>query len=361
MRPIFRSLLAVLALAALLAASGEQQLPVQKVVEFIKSSVSMKIPDKQVADYLKHVRLSNKLDDRTIEELQSIGAGPKTVAVLRDLRDSSASLAPPPKVAAAPKPVPIPPPDSLEQGRIIQAVREYAMNYTKQLPNYICVQVTRRYVDMGGTGSWRNLDTVTIRLSFYDGHEDYEVKLVNNQPVNNMKMEALGGTVSQGEFASMMADIFRAESETRFDWDHWATLRGKRVMVFSFDISQANSRYHLAVPDQKLDYVPAYRGTFYVDQDTNQVLRIVMTPYDVPPSYPIQDVKTVLDYDYTKIGDQEFLLPLKSVVSSRGGRYLTKNENEFRMYRKFGTESTIKFDTPEPLPDEKTKEQPVKP
>jgi hypothetical protein len=31
------------------------------------------------------------------------------------------------------------------------------------------------------------------------------------------------------------------------------------------------------------------------------------------------------------------------------------------MYRKFGAEATIKFDTPEPLPEEKINEQPPKP
>ena len=40
----------------------------------------------------------------------------------------------------------------------------------------------------------------------------------------------------------------------------------------------------------------------------------------------------------------------------RQGRYLTKNEVEFRLYRKFAAEASITFDTPDPLPDEKTQE-----
>ncbi len=44
----------------------------------------------------------------------------------------------------------------------------------------------------------------------------------------------------------------------------------------------------------------------------------------------------------------------------REGRYLSKNEVEFRLYRKFGAEATITFDTPDALPDDKTKEQPAK-
>lgn len=355
----FASLIFVF-VAACLAAGPDMRLSVDQLVAFIRSSVGLKQPDRQVADYLHRVKLSNRLDDRTIEELQGLGAGPKTVAALKDLRDSSATLAAPPPVVEAPKPAPIPGPDSIEQGKIISAVREYAMNYTKQLPNYICVQVTRRYVDQNAADAWRLVDTITTRLSYFDQHEDYKVVLVNNQPVTDIPMDKLGGTVSQGEFASMMLDIFRAESRARFDWDHWATLRGKRVYVFSYDIQQADSRYHI-IADRALDYVPAYKGLLYIDKDTNQVMRIVMTPYDLPVTFPIQNVKTVLDYDYTKIGESEFLLPLKSVVSSRSARYMTKNETEFRLYRKFGTESTIKFDTPEPLSEDKVKEKPPQP
>jgi hypothetical protein len=85
-----------------LTAAGEMPLTVAKLTDFIKSAVQLKQPDKQVAETLRHFRMTEKLDDRTIEELQSMGAGPKTVP-------------------APPKPVvvPIPPPDSVEQSKII--------------------------------------------------------------------------------------------------------------------------------------------------------------------------------------------------------------------------------------------------
>src|SRR5271154_77901 len=115
-----------------LAASAEMSLTVAKLVQFIHSAVELKQPDRQVAEYLKHVKMTEKLDDQTIEDLQGQGAGPKTVAALKELRDTSEKLkladaAPPP-----PKPVYIqkPGPDLTEQGKIIEETREYAKNYT---------------------------------------------------------------------------------------------------------------------------------------------------------------------------------------------------------------------------------------
>ena len=53
--------------------------------------------------------------------------------------------------------------------------------------------------------------------------------------------------------------------------------------------------------------------------------------------------------------------PLKAVIRMRQGHFQTKNEVEFRLYRKFTAEASITFDydTPAPLPEEKTEEQPA--
>jgi hypothetical protein len=350
--------LLVLVTAAVLTAASETNMTVAQLVMFIRSSVALKQPDVKVAEYLRKVKLTDKLDDRTIEDLQSLGAGAKTVAALRELSETSASLpvAPPPP----PKPVyvPPPPPDSVEQAKIIEEAREYAINYTKQLPNFICVQVTRRDSDPTGTGNnWYHGDTITARLS-YNGFENYEVILHNNQPVTNANMRQFGGMSSQGEFGSMMMEIFEPDSHAQFSWDHWGKLRGRKTYVFAYDIQQEYSKYRVEA-DDKLSIVPAYRGLVYIDEDTKMVVKIVMTPYDMPSTFPIHDITSSLDYDLETIGDQQYMLPLKSVLTSKRDRLMSKNDIEFRLYRKFGTESSIKFETPDPLPEDQTKEKPA--
>jgi hypothetical protein len=349
--------LLVLVTAAVLSAAGEMNLTVAQLVMFIRSSVQLKQPDRQVAEYLRHVKLKDKLEDRTIEDLQGLGAGPKTVAVLRELGEASASLT----VSAPPPPPPVyvppPPPNSEEQAKIIDEARDYALNYTKQLPNFICVQVTRRDSDPTGTGNnWYHGDTITARLS-YNGFENYEVILHNNQPVTNSNMRQFGGMSSQGEFGSMMNEIFEPESHAQFSWDHWGKLRGRKTYVFAYDIQQEYSKYRVEA-DDKLAIIPAYRGQVYIDEDTKMVVKVVMTPYDMPATFPIHDITSSLDYDLETVGDQQYMLPLKSVLTSKRDRQMSKNDIEFRLYRKFGTESSIKFETPDPLPEDQTKEKP---
>jgi len=112
--------------------------------------------------------------------------------------------------------------------------------------------------------------------------------------------------------------------------------------------------------EDNLNIVPAYRGLVYIDQDTKMVTKLTLDPYNLPETFPVRESHQSLDYDFEKIADSEFLLPLKAVLTVSRSRYGSKNETEFRLYRKFETGSTIKFDTtPEALPDDQTKEKPA--
>ncbi len=350
----------VLALLSVVA-YAQREMTVAQLISFIKSSVQLHTPDRQVAEYVHKIKLSNRLDDQTVEQLQGLGAGARTVAALRELSDSSAKLAaaPPPPAAAAP--AVIPPPDSMEQKRILAQLTEYARNYTKTLPNFICTQVTRKHVDPSGTESWISDGTVQEHLSYLNGEEDYKVVMVNDRPVTNVGHLQVGGNKSSGEFGTMLAEIFDPDSHTDFEWDHWATLRGRRNYVFFFRVLQGFSKYSIKDEQSGRTIVPGYHGLVYADRDTGMVMRITLECDKIPASFPVQQAGEVLDYDFQKIADREFVLPLKADMRSRAGRIMAWNEIEFRLYRKFGTETSISFDTPDPIPEDKLKEEPPKP
>ncbi len=342
-----------------LAVPAQLKMTVAQLVSFVKSSIELHHPDRQVADYLKKVTLSNRLDDRTIEELQGQGAGYRTVEALRALRDASKNLPPPVAEPPKPKPAPIPGPSSLEERKIIEDARQYALGYVKRLPDFICTQVTRRYVDPSGLEFWQRDDVITARLTYFEQKEDYKVVLINSRPTD-VSYDRLGGSTSTGEFGSLLKEVFDPETRADFRWERWATLRGRRMHVFAYRVLRSNSKWHVSY-ERRLDIVPGYNGLVYVDRDTRAVMRVTLEAQDIPSDFPVQQAGTTLDYDYAEISGQRYILPLRAVVRMRAGKFLSKNEVEFRMYRKFGAEAIIKFETPEPLPEEKINEQPPKP
>lgn len=332
-----------------------------QVMAFIQSSIRLHHDDEQVAKYVKKIRLTDRLDERKVEELQGMGAGPRTVIALRALASSSESLpAPAPPAPVTPRAA-IPPPDAAEQARILHEVIENARSYARTLPDYLCVEVTRKHFDPTGTENWRDLATVQEQVSYVDHKEAYKVVMVNGRAVANMEHENVGGSTLSGDFGSIFTEIFEEETHAEFEWDHWATLRGRRTYVFAFRVPQERSHFTISAGDGGQRFTAGYHGLVYADRETNTVMRYKFECDNIPIEFPVKDVRLDVNFDFVDIAGQKYVLPLKTEIWSRMGRYLSWNEAEFHLYRKFGTESSITFDTPDPLPEDKTKEEPAVP
>lgn len=348
---------AILLLAASSLALAQRQMTVAQLEQFVRSSIDLKHPDKQVADIVKNLKLTERLDTRAVETLQGIGAGPRTLEALRALSAASVGMPMP----APPKPVVtaagIPPPSEAQKKAILAEVTKNALEYTDGLPNFICTQLTKRHVDQGR--GFRLMDTIQEQLSFVDKEEEYKVVLVNNLPVQNVGHRQLGGTTSRGEFGTMLYQIFKPETKAEITWDRWATLRGRRMHVFEFRVLQRNSEYSIADEASGRQMIAGYHGLVYADAETKQVMRIKMD-LDGLEAFPIERVSLTLDYDFTDISGTKFVLPLRAELESRSGRYQSRNEVEFRRYERFSADATIIFDVPDEIPADQLQEQPLK-
>ena len=350
----------LLGLALGCAVALAQTWTVERLSQFIQSSVQLKQSDKDVAEYLSKVNLSEKLDDRAIERLEAAGVGPRTLHALMALRDRSAKLPAPKPAAPPPVYVPPPPPSATEQAAIIADVREYALNYSQNLPDFICTEVVKRSTapkPRSGDPDWREGDTLLIKLSYFEQKENYKLITINNA-VTRQDYEKVGGAKAFGDFGSLMRGIFEPASQTRFAFDHRSRLRERVVMAFNYHIDQANSRYEIRYEDGRHIF-PAYSGQVLVDEETHQVLRVTVKAEGIPADFPVKSAQTRLDYDYQELSGHKFLLPLEAVVDMSGDDYLTRNDEQFRIYAKYSADSSISFDTvpPPPLPEEKIKEK----
>jgi hypothetical protein len=354
MKAKFRLLSAFFVLA--LTVLAQRSMTVAEVIDFVDSQIKLKGDDRATADYLKGVKLTQKLEPRDVENLQARGAGVRTLQALRKLSEDSASLAaaPPPPTPPPPKP----PPSPAELTAILAAMKDYALNYTKNLPNYVCVQITRRRIEPTQRGYVPQGDEVQELLSFVDGKESYKVEMVNGKSEPNMKHEQLGGVVTSGEFGRLMSSIFDPESGTEFHWDHWATLRGPLMYVFAYSVPKSNgySMYH---GESKREYTSAYKGLIYFDVQAKVISEIQMETVGIPADFPIHEVKIKLDYAPTKISGQEYVLPYRFELTSKEVSAETTNRADYRLYQKFGAEASITFGDIEPIPEDQLKEQPV--
>jgi hypothetical protein len=358
------SQLIFLLVALAVAASAQVKMTVVQLVDFVKSSVQLHEDDRKVAETVQKIHLTNQLDAHTVETLQTLGAGRLTVSALRTLMTDSASLpaapalAPAPKVAAAPMAAP----DAAQQKEILAAVTENALNYSDRLPNFICLQVTQRFVDRAGGDHFVPTDKIAERLSYFEHKEDYKVISVNDAPVTNRKHEQLGGATSSGEFGTMLREIFDPQSQTEFQWERWGKLRDHIMHVYSFRVRLENSQYHITAEEVKRTVTVGYHGLIYADRDSRSVMRITMEADDIPSDFPIRSASETLDYDTIAISGEKFILPLKVEMQMRDGKSAMKNQAAFRLYNKFGADTSITFDAADAAtpPDGKAASPPAK-
>ena len=251
------------------------------------------------------------------------------------------------------------PPDSVEQKNVLVDATEYVIHHEINLPNFICTQVTRRFEDATGKSAWRPIDIIVERLTYYDHKEDYQVVELNGRSAN-VPHNRLGGASSSGEFGSVMKGIFAPDTETQFTWQSWFTLRGRRMHVYAYSVRANRSNYHIVLPNRSIDLAAAYHGLIFIDSRKHFVHRITLHADGIPPAFPVQDVSLALDYEYTRIGDGDYLLPLSFELRSREGNVTIKNDVDYEDYRKFGSDATIKFGSANPSVGENPRNGPVK-
>ena len=231
------------------------------------------------------------------------------------------------------------------QSQSLNAASGLAAAYVRDLPNFLCTLLIRRAENLNDSG-WKGRDSLRVQLGFADGREHYRLLSVNEMPVNR-PYRSIGGAISEGDFGSLLAEIFRPRS-AEFHWDHWARLRNRIVQVYRYEITQPKSAYELqfaGAKGQPLTAVTAHHGYVYIERDSSYILRIEQVA-DPPAKFPIRAANTVIDYDWNDVGGQQYLLPLRAEVTMDTSALRSLNVVEFRDYRKFTADTQIRFDEP---------------
>jgi len=228
-----------------------------------------------------------------------------------------------------------------DDARITQT-RAWAASFTQGLPNFVCQQVTTRYIEESKSSGWQPLDVVTAKVVYEDGKEKYQEITVGGKRTNKGMME-LGGSTSTGEFASILMSLFEGQrAQFRFS-ESTSLTGGVAAAVYDFKVPLRHSDWTIRVGGQAL--MPAYNGSVWIEKTDPKVRRIEMQAINIPKDFPDDAVESTVDYDQVRLGERMFLVPVHSEILScqRGTTICTKNTIDFRDYHKYSGESTIEF------------------
>jgi hypothetical protein len=222
-------------------------------------------------------------------------------------------------------------------------IRAWSESYMQSLPDYMCIQTTKRHAQSARLDAWPLSDEIRQSVVWSGHRETYEILSVNGKPFDK-DLSKLGGNISTGEFGTLMDRLFDPESATEFGFERRTTLRGVPVDVFAYRVSNAHG-YTLYSGSQK--YESAWEGLIYADHANGTVLRIGMECIGIPVNFPVHHLSMRLDYGPAKIGSREYILPAHFELTQESSGGVTKNYADYGSYRKFETEASFSTDTPE--------------
>jgi len=257
-----------------------------------------------------------------------------------DEDDGTPATAPPAKVAAE-RPTPAAPPINPRRA-FIEKARAAAVAYMEGLPNYVCQEMTTRYVSETRNPSWQVIDVVSAEVVYENRKESYRNLTINGKPTKKAPEDT--GAWSSGEFGTILRNLFEPGTDADFKYAEDDTIAHQAASVYKFAVERLRSSWKIWVPGQYI--LPAYKGSVWVDKQSANTLRIEMQAYEIPEGFPRIAVESAVDYDYITLGTPEkFLLPVRAEVLScaRGSNECERNVIEFRNYHKFTGESVIKF------------------
>jgi len=255
-------------------------------------------------------------------------------------------------------------PTEKEAVEVLSKTRAATLAAVEEMPDFVVKQQIARSAAYAGTNNFRNLDRLVVAVSYRaSGQEEYRVLsrngILENNPKAKQTYEEVGGTSSTGEFVTVLAKIFKPESETKFEIVDTDTIRTRRALVYDYSITRDKAQQRITASGVFDDTtITGMKGRVWIDRENFRVLRVESSATEIPEGFVIRAANRTIDYDWVTIADEKYLLPSLSDVrlTSRENRnlYETRNVIRFKEYQKYGSEVKI-LDDEEEVPEEKPK------
>jgi hypothetical protein len=230
-------------------------------------------------------------------------------------------------------------------------VCEFAVNFLRRLPDFVCDQTTTTEGRMRTT-------VVKEKVQFVGGHETYSDVTINGQaelPNEYNSYVTLGARklISAGELGSDLVDLFTPPIAADFQFRRDEKLGRFQASVFSFHLPADKNTFWLLRDSRGVSVHPEYQGEIWVDRASERVVRLSLQPTRLPYNFGFENAEITVEYEEVPItGAGTFLLPSRSETKACM-RYAelrdpvcTKSKLLFHDCRKFAAKSRLVTETP---------------
>jgi len=226
-----------------------------------------------------------------------------------------------------------------------------------RLPDYTCQQTVERSVRRKQKGRFELVDALRLEVALVDGKELFSWPGQKSFDDRELSDLVGGGTIGNGTFGLHARSVFLSNAPT-FRYAGQTTLAGTAVLRYDFQVPQFRSGYRIKVGDQKA--VVGYYGSFFVSSSNLELLRLEIEADEIPPYLGLSSAGDAIDYGRVRIGENDFLLPVSSVLTMVDVHGVeSRNRSFFSHCRQYTGESVLTFAEPSPQEDRPLPSEPI--
>ena len=265
----------------------------------------------------------------------------------------------------------------------LEAARSKALLYAESLPDFTCIQATRRfaggtaevslsnstvYLSGGGTGQqipagwekgvkWTFQDEIVQEVIYVGHQEHYKLLRETHAPKIAPSAEPRQDLTSAGEFGSTLKSLFEPTTKADFGLEKKEKIRGWKTIRARVQVSAENSDREISfvgnAPGGRKSYSlkVGYWGQVWFEILSGQVVRLQLQALNLPVDFPVARSVWAIDYDLVDVGGKKYWLPVRAELQLTtsnckalppSGRNLhTRNLMEFQEFHKFEAEVKV--------------------
>jgi hypothetical protein len=188
----------------------------------------------------------------------------------------------------------------------LEHARKINLEFAANLPNFTADETAKRYTSRANPLEWKSVDLLESEVAF-NGNNAVRRHISRNGKPWEQVFQALPGFTWSGGFGIELKPLFNPECPTTIEFEGRRQAAGKQLLAYRFN-SPADACFGAFFEYRK--YVPARVGRILVDDPGGHIIQYEEEAIEFPTQFDFAHRKLDVSWDYVKIGDTSYLLPM---------------------------------------------------
>ena len=225
---------------------------------------------------------------------------------------------------------------------LLARIKHHMGQVLARQPNYTCVETIERSARTARGKRFQLLDALHLEVAVVEGKELFSWPGEREFKERDLRELAPTGAIGNGSFALHARSVFLSGTPL-ITYGGEEELDGRRVARYDYSVPQYRSGYRIRIGP--LEGIAGYRGSFWNDLETLDLVRLDVETTEIPPHLPLKVARDSMRYARERIGEGEFLLPRSSEMTMEDLQgAVSRNAIAFSNCRQYAGESTLSFD-----------------